>query len=145
MFRDRSDPSRPARLSLPTRFVRFGLIGGSGVLVDLCFYKIFLMLQFPNPIARALSIGIAMSSNFLGNRHWTFPDARASSLWGQYWRYLLSSFQGALVSWSTSVLLSRFVSPFQRHLMVAALVGIAAGATANFVLSSRWVFPSRRC
>ena len=135
---------RRARALPPRGFVKFCLVGSSGVIVDLSIYRALLHAALPTPVARAAAILVAMSWNFLLNRNWTFRTSRDQSGWVQYPKYLLSSALGAGVSWSVSMALSHGVRFFRSHLMLAALAGIAAGTLANFLLSSRWVFARRR-
>jgi putative flippase GtrA len=119
-------------------------VGSSGIVVDLCVYRLLLHLQLPNPVARAVAILVAMTCNFLFNRNWTFRTSRDQSAWAQYPRYVLSSALGAVVSWSVSMALSHGVRFFHSHLMLAALSGIAAGTLTNFLLASKWVFARPR-
>ncbi|KAM3102789.1 glycosyltransferase [Phormidesmis sp. 146-12] len=57
------------------RFLRFGLVGFSGVFVDLAAFYL-LRVQFGLPIARStiLSAEVAVINNFLWNDLWTFGD-----------------------------------------------------------------------
>lgn len=92
------------------QLLRFGLVGGSGVLVNQA------VLIAANKIARgwfgihredpvlpliignlhvrwyhvfiALGFLVANFTNFLLNRHWTFKSARHSSWWREYWPFL---------------------------------------------------------
>jgi dolichol-phosphate mannosyltransferase len=121
-------------------FIKFCLVGSSGVVVDLSVYRLLLHFHLPSPSARGVAILVAMTCNFLLNRNWTFRASRDRSGWAQYPRYLLSSALGAVVSWSVSMAMSHGVRFFHSHLMLAALAGIAAGTLTNFLLASTWVF-----
>jgi dolichol-phosphate mannosyltransferase len=125
-------------------FIKFCLVGSSGVVVDLSVYRLLLHFHLPNPGARAAAILVAMTCNFLLNRNWTFRDSGDRSAWAQFPRYVFSSALGAVVSWSVSMALSHGVRFFHSHLMPAALAGIAAGTLTNFLLASKWVFARPR-
>jgi dolichol-phosphate mannosyltransferase len=146
MFASRSSAAwiKRVREIPPPGFIKFCLVGSSGVVVDLSVYRFLLHLHLPNPVARAVAILVAMTCNFLLNRNWTFHDSRDQSAWVQYSRYVVSSALGAVVSWSVSMALSHGASFFHAHLMLAALVGIAAGTVTNYLLASRWVFARMR-
>jgi dolichol-phosphate mannosyltransferase len=57
------------------RFLRFGVVGFSGLFVDLVvFYLLRELLNLPLYLSTALSIEIAIVNNFLWNDAWTFAD-----------------------------------------------------------------------
>jgi putative flippase GtrA len=142
MFASRGSAAwiRRVREIPPPGFIKFCLVGSAGVVMDLSVYRILLHFHLPNPVARAVAILVAMTCNFLLNRNWTFHSSKDQSAWAQFPRYVVSSALGAAVSWSVSMALSHGVRFFHSHLMLAALVGIAAGTGTNFLLASRWVF-----
>ena len=66
------------------RFVRFGTVGASGVLVDCgVTYATFLACESPD-VAYLVGIAVAMTWNFFWNRRITFADADSGPLWRQY-------------------------------------------------------------
>lgn len=121
------------------RPVLFGLVGLSGVPVDLL--TLSLLLNFlPLSAARAFSIWTAMTWNFCLNRQLTFADRRAGRLRWQYPMYLVSCALGAVVSWSATLLLSATSPVLRDSPLLAALAGIVLGAAVNYVLCSQAVF-----
>jgi len=57
------------------RFLRFGVVGFSGLFVDLIvFYLLRSAIGLPLWLSTALSIEIAIVNNFLWNDAWTFAD-----------------------------------------------------------------------
>jgi len=57
------------------KFIKFGIVGGSGVFVDFGFtYVCKEWLKIPKYIANAIGFSIAASSNYLFNRIWTFQS-----------------------------------------------------------------------
>jgi dolichol-phosphate mannosyltransferase len=124
------------------RLLKFGLVGGSGSVVDLAVFTACLLL-LPVPAARALAIWVAMTWNFYWNRRWTFFEARDGSLVHQYLLFCGACLLGAVASWGTSVGLWKFVPFFERYPVVAAALGIAVGVAFNFVASCRFVFRTK--
>jgi len=121
------------------RLPKFLAVGASGSLVDLVAVTL-LLLALPFPAARALAIWVAMTWNFYWNRRWTFFESRGDSLLRQYLLFCLACSLGAVISWSTSVGLWRYVPFFTAHPILASIVGVAAGIAFNFVASCKVVF-----
>ncbi len=54
-------------------FVKFGLVGATGTIVDFIFYKVFInQLGLPPATSKGMSAEIAIFNNFLLNNFWTF-------------------------------------------------------------------------
>jgi len=124
---------------------QFCLVGASGLVVDLMLYALLLYLGVTISLARAIGIFTAMTWNFAINRRFSFSTTRfGRPIIGQYLRYVASTSFGAVVSWSVAVGLSSFTAFFEKHLLLAALIGIAAGTLANFGLARNWVFTDNR-
>ncbi len=127
-----------------SRFAQFCLVGSTGMIVDLTCYTLMLSMFVPIALARAVAIWIAMSWNFLLNRRITFGFRTKESILGQYWRFILTCAFGAAISWSISVGLGKYTTWFNKHLLIAAVLGIVAGTSSNFLMSSQWVFRAKR-
>ncbi len=75
-----------------SRFIRFGLVGGSGVLVDMSLLFVFAdprMLGWGLSVSKAMAAEAAIVNNFVWNDLWTFRD-RALNCPG--WRLRASRF-----------------------------------------------------
>ncbi len=130
-------------------FIKFCLIGGSGMVVDLtCVY--FSMQLFMNlglvpkevqfRIARVIGFVFAVTSNFLLNRRFTFLTAERGKFHKQYLSFFLVSFLGFTVNWFISVYLYENYVSFNDHYLLAAFIGIIGGTTINFMGSKLFVF-----
>lgn len=135
--------SADERFGLLSRFVQFGGVGASGVIVDLSFLTIFLQLGGAMAVSRILAIWIAMTWNYFGNRAITFRDSERSAPFRQYGRFVASCSLGAGINWTVSMLLIYMVPKFFLQPQLCALGGIMAGLVSNFVLAHRWVFARR--
>ena len=72
------------------RFLRFGIVGFSGLFVDFAvFYLLRELLNLPLYPSTALSIEAAIINNFLWNDAWTFADLAQQQ---KGWRASLSRF-----------------------------------------------------
>lgn len=146
----RSAPGAGLRLATPFRFVRFCIVGASGVLVNLLVLwlareYLFATLSPPRlrlNAALALAIAVATLSNFLWNRFWTWRDrhrgAGARALAGQFGQYALA----VLIGSGVQILLTNLFSTYMYYLL-ANLVAIGAAAGVNFALNNVWTFRHR--
>ena len=71
------------------RFLKFAIVGGFGAVVDFATLNILQLTILPPSGANeglhvALATGVAFTvaviSNFIWNRYWTFPDSRSRSI-----------------------------------------------------------------
>lgn len=127
-----------------SHFIQFCIVGSSGMVVDLSIYSILLRLTagyfFSLYLSRAIAIITAMTWNFWINRRITFNYSRHLNPVEQYRKFITACSIGAAINWSVAVGLVKFVQLFSRHILFAALLGIAAGTIFNFMLSLNWVF-----
>lgn len=127
-----------------TRMIGFGLVGTTGVAVDLLSFAGARAAGIPVATATGLAIWLAMTSNFLLNRGAVFPDRRAHSAPVQYGLFCLSCLAGACVNWTVRVtllsLLEQAGADSSGRTVLAALTGILAGTGFNFLLASRYAF-----
>ena len=78
-----------------TRFVKFGIVGGSGVVVNAgMLYAVTELFHLDYRVSSVIAIECAIFSNFYWNRRWTWADRHESSAgsWiGQCVRFNVSS------------------------------------------------------
>lgn len=103
-------------------FVKFGLVGFVGTLVDFAFYKIFINgFGLPPATSKGFSTEIAIVNNFLLNNYWTFRYRKTkTNIWQKFGIFNLVSFGGLLIGVLIVKLLHMtygdgFVYPFGRH------------------------------
>ena len=64
-----------------SRFLKFSVVGVIGAIVDFGSFNIFAhVLAIASVIAQVLSFSAAVTSNFIWNRYWTYPDSRSKTL-----------------------------------------------------------------
>ena len=120
-------------------FLKFAVVGASGVVVNLGFFTLLLMTGMNKFIASPIAIEISIVSNFLLNNFWTFrfrktkDRARIRGL-----KFNVVSFLALGVSYGTFVALSILFPdvPPQLH----QLVGIIPATFLNYFLNSYWTF-----
>ncbi len=63
------------------RFLKFAVVGSIGALVDFgSFHLMMSLFNLAPEWAQAVSFTLAITSNFIWNRIWTYPDSRSKSM-----------------------------------------------------------------
>ena len=132
------------KLLAGSRFIRFGIVGAGGYVVDATILFLMVQVVHLDPYSgRLVSYLAAATCTWAGNRYLTFADQRAHGLAGiaQEWlKFLGANAIGGLVNLGLyGVLLHYAPRPFNYYLL-AQLLGVLAGLMFNFTLSKRLVF-----
>lgn len=128
------------------RFIKFGLVGASGVVVNLTVLYVgqeFLFRSITQETLRlnlslALAIFIATISNFTWNHRWTWHDRKALRtvpVVVQFGQYALACWIGIAVQFGLTNLLALFL-----HYLVANLIAVVIASLFNFVANDLWTF-----
>lgn len=124
--------------ALILRFIKFSIVGTSGVVVNLGTLFIFVHFLGVNKfISGALAIEISILNNFFWNNLWTWSDRRSES-W--YIRLLKYNFATLTTSALGNYIVYAFLLRMGVHYMIAGIIGIGVAVIINFLLSDRWVF-----
>ena len=144
------------------RYIRFGMVGASGTLVNMAVLFVaqeYLFAAIANPRNRlyaslALAIGIATINNFTWNRLWTWavrlrlaaalagqdqataPGLAATT--GQFGRYALASWFGIALQYGLTLWLSHAL-----HYLLANVIAIVLASISNFLANDLWTFRHR--
>lgn len=124
---------------LSTRFLMFGLVGSSGVVVNLGVLALLLARHVGFAEAQAVAMLTAMTSNYALNNAFTYRNRRRRG-----WRFLtgLASFAllcslGVVAGVGVSTLVYQAGTPW----WLAGIAGAAMGAMWNYVASSAITWP----
>ena len=63
---------------------KFGVVGGVAFIIDLTIFNILLQLDTESRVAKTISMVVATTVAFLGNRYWTWRGRRHSNMARQY-------------------------------------------------------------
>lgn len=122
-------------------FIRFSLIGASGMVVDLFFvFLSYRVLSHSFHVARVVGFMFALTSNFLLNRKFTFENSDNGNPFRQYAAFFAVCCTGFLFNWLISVRLYETSPFFHRFYLCAAFIGILGGLVINFTGSKLFVF-----
>ena len=123
------------------RFIKFCLVGGSGIGVNMGLLWLLTELAgLPYYISAAISIETAIISNFLLNNFFTFRDRRSPTIKSNLHRLLkfnLVSLGGLGINLGILLLLTEV---FGVYYLISNLCGIAVAALWNYTLSTWWTW-----
>src|ERR671911_1395415 len=126
------------------RFWKFALVGASGVLVNMV--TLIVLAEYFHAhkvIAWMFAVGVSILSNFLLNNAFTWRDIRHSSRIHFLLRGALAypvAVLGIGANFAVWYPLVKYVSDAFPYYALFNLLGIVAGASVNFILSSQLVF-----
>jgi putative flippase GtrA len=123
------------------QFLRFGVVGTVGFIVDTAVLYAGLALGLGLYSGRALSYLAAATTTWALNRAWTFRDAGPARPPARQWAlFLLVNLVGFAFNYGTYALLIAFVPAVAAAPVIGVAAGALAGLAGNFILSRRFVF-----
>jgi len=120
-------------------FLKFGLVGASGVAVNLVSFTVLLNLGMNKFLASPVAIEVSIITNFLLNNYWTFSEREMNDkVHIRGLKFNVVSFVALAVSYSTFLILSAFDPSGIPQIHQA--VGIIPATLINYFLNSYWTF-----
>lgn len=137
-----------------TRFLKFAFVGVVGAIVDFGVFNLLSGLAIlPALHASVVSFVLAVVSNFIWNRYWTYPDSRSKTLSRQVVQFVLVSLIGlairtplfaflekALVDLASQLLPHFPLSPVFLGHNLALAIAIVVVMLWNFVANRYWTY-----
>lgn len=132
---------------------RFGLVGLVGLVVDVSVFNLLrATLLEPSVIhegpiiAKVISTSLAIATNYVGNRYWTFGATRRDQIAREGLEFVLVSGGGMLITLGC-LWISHYALGFDSALadnIAGNVVGLGLGTAFRFAFYRYWVFhPSR--
>jgi putative flippase GtrA len=119
------------------QLIKFCTVGGSGYVVNLCVFAVFVeLLDTHHLIAATAAFTVAVLNNFWWNRHWTFRARRAHAGF-QAARFFMVSIAAFLLA---AAILEVLVSVVGVQKLPAQAVSIIAATPLNFIGNKMWSF-----
>jgi dolichol-phosphate mannosyltransferase len=120
-------------------FIKFCLVGASGVLVNLGIFTALLRLGVNKFVASPIAIQCSIVTNFFANNYWTFRWRNlVGALHARGLRFNVVSILSLAISYLTFIVLTHAfprVAP-----QVHQLIGIVPATLVNYFLNSYWTF-----
>lgn len=120
-------------------FIKFAIVGASGVIVNLGCFSLLLHLGLNKWLASPLAIEISILTNFAFNNFWTFRWRRVrDSLQIKGLKFNIVSLLALAISYSTFAALAVAFPDGDPRLFQA--IGIVPAMLVNYLLNSYWTF-----
>jgi putative flippase GtrA len=118
------------------QLLKFGIVGGSGYLINLAVFAILAGLDVHHTIAAIGAFCVAVTSNFLWNRYWTFApgDGSAGFQAARFFAVSLASLGLNLI------VLEALVSGGTVGELAAQAIAVAVAMPFNFLGNKLWTF-----
>jgi putative flippase GtrA len=137
----------PAR-ALLHEIAKFGIVGLTSLVIDVGLFNLLLFGGGPldgKPLtAKAVSVSVATTFAYFGNRYWTFRHRGRTNMGREYVLFFLLNGVAMLIAlaclWFSHYLLG-FDSPLADNIS-ANVVGLALGTLFRFWSYRKWVFPA---
>ena len=124
-------------------FVKFSLVGLSGVAVNLGVFSLLLMAGMNKYLASPVAIETSIIWNFLLNNFWTFQERKTiHGLRMKGLKFNVVSVLSLTLSYSTFLLLS-YLFPHASP-QIPQLIGVIPATLVNYFLNSYWTFKENR-
>jgi len=122
-------------------FVKFIIVGLSGILVNMMFLFLFKQVfTFELWLAGIMAIELSVISNFIFNNYWTFKNNHEGSMPFTFIKYHLSVFLGMLINYIILIILTK---QFGIVYWFSNLIGIGFGTISNYLFSSQWAWKKK--
>ena len=119
------------------QLLRFGLVGASGYVVNLAVFTVLVEGGGLHHLAGAVAaFCVAVTNNFLWNRHWTF-DAAAGHAGGQATRFLIVSLAGLGVNLAV---LEALIQGADLAEVPSQAIAVGVAMPFNFIGNKLWTF-----
>lgn len=116
---------------------KFGLVGGSGYLVNLAVFALLTgLFEVHHLVAAVAAFAVAVSSNFFWNRHWTFAAGDGAARF-QAPRFFAVSVGGLAIN---LILLEALIASGSVGDLPAQAIAVAVAMPFNFVFNRLWTF-----
>lgn len=129
---------------------KFGVVGLVAYIIDLTVFNLLRFAGGEGPLydkpltAKALSVLIATTFAYFGNRNWTFKDRTRSSFRREYTLFFVFNAVGMFISLSC-LWVSHYLLGFDSALadnISANVIGLVLGTIFRFWGYHTWVFPN---
>lgn len=145
-------PTLGERLSSPLRalvreIAKFGVVGAFAFVIDVGLFNLLLYfgpLEDKPLTAKVVSVAVATTFAYFGNRYWTFRHRGRTNMGREYLLFFLLNGIAMLISvgclWVSHYLLG-LDSPLADNIS-ANVIGLALGTLFRFWSYRTWVFPA---
>ena len=128
------------RFPILGQFLRFGVVGTAGFLMDAAVLTVMLALGFGPYTGRVFSYLAAATLTFALNRAWTFRATARRPVARQWGAFVALNLLGFAANYGTYAALIAGSPVVAAHPVLGVAAGSVAGMFINFAVSRRFVF-----
>jgi putative flippase GtrA len=142
---NRAEASLKASAGLARQFASFAGVGAVGLAVDAVLFALLTggYAAWHPYAARAVSATCSITTTWALNRRATFANERSEDAAAEYVRYLVAQLVGFALNVGTFAAAIAWLPLFERHPMLALVLGAAVGLTVNFLTAKHIAFRKR--
>ena len=122
------------------RLCCFGLVGASGLAIDVTCYLGLQWIGLEHRLARFLSFWPAVTWNWRLNRSFTFGERHREPHVRQWGKFVAGSLVGLSLNVGSYTVLTSLVDFFASHQLLALLSGVLLATLVNFLLANLYVY-----
>jgi len=132
------------RLKEFNRFAKFAIVGALGAVIDFGLLNLMRgVFGWDLILANTLSVSVAMLSNFIWNRYWSFPESRTRKKRTQLPQFALVNLIGLVINnlivvGIDAVLVSHVGEPWSYNIAKAGAIGVVL--FWNFGINRLWTY-----
>ncbi len=129
--------------------VKYGMVGVSGTIIELGLLNFLIFVvgwdgDLQKVMANVVAVSVAIISNFIWNRLWTFPESRSGAAGRQFAKFAIVSVIGLIINSVIFFLADKYMfSPWLPAIVAVQLAKFTAiGITLmwNFTVNRFWTF-----
>lgn len=126
------------------RFAKFAIVGALGAVIDFGLLNLMRgVFGWDLILANTLSVSVAMLSNFIWNRYWSFPESRTRKKRTQLPQFALVNLIGLVINnlivvGIDAVLVSHVGEPWSYNIAKAGAIGVVL--FWNFGINRLWTY-----
>ena len=131
--------------------IKYGMVGVSGTIIELVLLNFLIFVagwdsDFQKVMANVVAVSVAIISNFIWNRLWTFPESRSGGASKQFAKFAIVSVIGLVINSVIFFLADKYIfSPWLPDFVAVQLAKFTAIAITlmwNFTINRFWTFKS---
>ena len=149
MYPSRTHRSHPASTSTISRAIKFGVVGSSGVVVNLaCTWAAYNFAfhtwndTYRHAAAFLSGIAVSVVTNYLLNAGWTWKDRATGDVRraSQFLKFTAVALGAATLQFGIAMTLALVLNlPY----LLAQAIGVGVASTLNFLANNAWTFRHR--
>lgn len=126
------------------RFIKFGIVGGSGTVVNLEIQYLLTLAGMYYIFAGVIATEISIINNFLLNNFWTWKDNPAKNKRSFFARLLKYNSSMIITGIAQNLLMIFFTELFNLNDLISKFIAIVIITFVNYIIHYFWTFKGNK-